>query len=83
MRDHLGYRIEGKTLDIKGNLATDSELNLNMKLVNYGFSAAFNLKSEFVILDSSNKIVSSVKVGNPAEWNNDDELKTHELATAY
>ncbi len=80
VRDHLGYRIEGKSLSIKGELKPEAELDLNFKFQNYGFSAAFNMISEFVILDSRNKVVASVKAGNPLDWNNGESLKTFEIS---
>ena len=41
-----------------------------MPLVNYGFAAAFNLESGFVLLDSGNQVVSAVKSGVPETWYN-------------
>ncbi len=77
VRDHLGYRIEAKNLSISAGMAKSSTVSLSMNLVNYGFSAAYNMTGEFVVLDSKNSIVSRVKAGNPASWENDSNLKTH------
>ena len=56
-------------------------------LQNRGFAAAFNLESGFAILDSQNKVVSTVKCGNPAAWYNrnpdnysDTKQLTHTLS---
>ena len=58
-----------------------------MSLQNRGFAAAFNLESGFAILDSQNKVVSTVKCGNPAAWYNrnpdnysDTKQLTHTLS---
>ncbi len=77
VRDHLGYRLEGKTLNIKGDLVTDGELNLEMKLVNNGFAAPFNMSAEFVILNNKNEIITSVTAGDILKWYNKDKVETH------
>jgi hypothetical protein len=57
-----------------------------MSLVNYGFSAAFNLESGFALIDSEGNVVSEVISGEPKTWYNrnpDDpysrEVLTHTL----
>ncbi len=65
IRDYLGYRISAKELTVT---QSNNGMNISLDLVNYGFSAAFNLSSNLVILDSNNNVVYSKKVGNPAEW---------------
>ncbi len=77
IRDHLGYRLEAKTLNIKGDLVPNGKLNLNMSLSNNGFAAPFNMTAEFVILNSKNEIVSSVSAGDVLKWYNKDEVETH------
>lgn len=39
-----------------------------MNLKNYGFSAAFNLKSGFAVLDENNNVISKVYAGTPSTW---------------
>jgi len=65
IKDYLGYRISAKSLSV-----TESQkgMKLSLDLVNYGFSAAFNISSSIVILDGQNNEVYSQNVGNPAEW---------------
>lgn len=82
--DYLGYKLELKQAEIKGELNTGGKLNVNVELVNYGFSAAFHMQSSLVILDEKGKIVSEVKAGDPESWNsrnpedyNDGKLLTH------
>lgn len=84
--DYLGYKLEFKNANISGNLVKNGELNVDLNLVNYGFSAAFNMKSSFVVLDSKGKVVSEVKAGEPETWNsrnpedyNDSELLVHNV----
>ncbi len=79
VRDHLGYRLALKQLKMNGKEALGNTLDISLDLVNYGFSAAFNLKSELVILDENNKIVSRVEAGNPCEWQNTCALETHNI----
>lgn len=75
VRDHLGYKLEARELKITGKIQKGANLDLQMKLVNYGFSAAFNMTSEFVILDKDNNIVSRVKAGEPDKWVNSSALE--------
>ncbi|MDR1892191.1 MAG: DUF4874 domain-containing protein [Oscillospiraceae bacterium] len=68
IRDYLGYKLEAKTLKVTGEAATGKDVSVSMSLVNYGFSAAFNLKSGFAILDSAGNEVVSVEAGTPSDW---------------
>ena len=79
VRDHLGYRLEGKTMNIKGDLVPDGKLDIKMALVNNGFAAPFNMSADFVILDDKNNIVSSVTAGDVLKWYNKDEVETHNI----
>ena len=87
VRDHLGYRIVGQSLKITGDSKPSAPIQVAMSLQNRGFAAAFNLESGFAILDSQNKVVSTVKCGNPAAWYNrnpdnysDTKQLTHTLS---
>lgn len=65
MRDYLGYRISLKALS---SVQNGDKADISLSLVNYGFSAAFNLESSMVILDENNNIVSQTFAGEPSEW---------------
>lgn len=65
LRDHLGYRITAKNMTINEE---NGELSVSLNLKNIGFSAAFNLRSGFVILDKEGNIVRDISAGNPEEW---------------
>lgn len=77
VRDHLGYRIEAKNLTVTGDIKAGKKIDLSMELVNYGFSAAFNMEGEFVVLDGNYEIVARASAGDPEGWNNIGELATH------
>ncbi len=89
VRDYLGYRFSAKTLEISGGTKAGASIKLNMSLQNYGFSAAFNQKSGFAILDEENKVVSEVFAGDPKTWYssdpknyNDRTLLTHNVTAS-
>lgn len=65
IRDFLGYRLSAERFTASFG---DETVNVSLTLKNYGFSAAFNLESELVILDGENNAVSRAFVGNPSEW---------------
>ena len=65
IRDHLGYRIGAQTLEFNGNTAS-------LTLKNFGFAAAFNLKSGFAILDENYNVISEIEVGEPEKWYSHD-----------
>ena len=88
VRDHLGYRVVGKNLKVTGNSKPSANIQVDMTIENRGFSAAFNLESGFAILDANNKVVSTVKCGNPETWYNrnpdnynDGKQLSHKLST--
>ena len=70
VRDHLGYKLVAQRVKVSGSGKPSSALNVEMPLINYGFAAAFNLESGFVLLDSGNQVVSTVKSGVPETWYN-------------
>ncbi len=72
VRDYLGYRFSAKTLNISGGTKAGETIKLGMSLQNYGFSAAFNIKSGFAILDEDNNVVSEVYAGDPSTWHSSD-----------
>ena len=67
-RDYLGYRISAENASITGGTKAGEKITVDMTFKNYGFSAAFNLKSGYAILNEKNEIVSSVEVGDPTTW---------------
>lgn len=89
VRDYLGYKIELRNLKVTGDSKPSAKINCDLSLVNYGFSAAFNMHSGFAILDSNNKVVSTVGAGNPEKWYSrnpdnyeDGKLLTHKLSAS-
>lgn len=70
VRDHLGYRVVGRHVKISGSSKPSARVQVNMTLENRGFAAAFNLESGFAILDAQNRVVSTVKCGQPETWYN-------------
>ena len=70
IRDHLGYRIAAQKISISGSGKPKSDLQIEMSLKNYGFSAAFNMKSGFALLDDQGAVVSEVLCGEPEKWYN-------------
>ncbi len=89
LRDYLGYHFSMTDLKVTGGTKGGSTINIKANLVNYGMAAGMNLESGFAILDESGKVVSSVKVGNPAEWHStnpedysDRDLLNHALSTS-
>ncbi len=67
VRDYLGYRVELQTVELHRSGET---LHVELSLVNYGFSAAFNLESGFAILDESGAVVTETAAGVPCQWYN-------------
>ena len=65
VRDHLGYKLEAREVSVK---TSGGETEVSLSLVNYGFSACYNLKSGFVVLDAGNKVITSAEAGNPSAW---------------
>ncbi len=72
VRDYLGYNIAAQELKVTGGNSAGNSINVSMSLKNYGFSAAFNLKSGFAILDKNNNVVSEVYAGDPSKWYSTD-----------
>jgi hypothetical protein len=69
IRDHLGYKIVADNVKVN---AADGKIKVDMGFKNYGFSAAFNLKSGFAILNDKYEVVSEVEVGDPTKWYSHD-----------
>lgn len=70
--DYMGYRLEGQSADVTGSIEPGGTLRADFRLINYGFSAAFNMYSGFAILDKEGNVVSSVAAGDPSTWNSRD-----------
>lgn len=86
LRDHLGYRLRAESISVLGR----EELEVELKIKNYGFAAAFYLESSIAILDENYNVVSSHKVGNPEKWYSHNpenhlstEVLTHTLLTEF
>ncbi len=74
IRDYLGYHLSATTMSAVNDGENSIKVTLGIK--NYGFSAAFNLKSYLAIVDSSNNVVSKVNVGEPNKWYSSDSAYT-------
>jgi len=68
IRHHLGYYVELQSVTTTGLSKPGASVNISMPLINYGFSAAFNMNSGFAILDENNNVVSTTAAGNPETW---------------
>lgn len=65
IRDHLGYKLVGEELKA---VSDGREIKVSLSLKNYGFSAAFNLKSGFALLDKDYNVIASADAGEPEKW---------------
>ncbi len=72
IRDHLGYKVAAQNMVLDGEFKKGATILANMTLKNFGFAAAFNLESGFMILDEDYNVVSSVKSGKPETWYSHD-----------
>ena len=70
LRDHLGYRLGAQAFEFDGKTAS-------LTLKNFGFAAAFNLKSGFAVLDENYNVVSEVEAGEPEKWYSHDPENYH------
>ncbi len=69
IRDHLGYKLVGEKFKASSDGKT---IKASLSLKNYGFSAAFNIKSGFALLDADYNIISRADAGEPNEWYSHD-----------
>ena len=74
IRDHLGYKVTITKATITDNFVAGGAINVDLKLFNYGFAAAFNMKSGFAILDEDYNVISEVEAGEPEKWYSHDPL---------
>ncbi len=70
--DYLGYRIEGQSAHVAGSIEAGGKVKAEFKLINYGFSAAFNMYSGFAILNKNGEVVADYPAGEPVTWNSRD-----------
>lgn len=87
IRSNLGYYIEMQNINVSGESRPGGSVQANIALINYGFAAAFNMRSGFAILDANNNVVSTLPAGNPATWYNrspenysDSKVLTHDIS---
>ena len=87
IRDYLGYKICFKNLNLSWSGEAAEKMKIDASLINYGFSAAFNLESGFAILDKDGKVIAETKAGEPSKWYNrapetayTDEILTHTVS---
>ncbi len=64
LRDYVGYRISAESLKV----SVEDEVKFSLKLKNYGYTAGFNLKSNFVLLDEDFNVISQTEAGDPETW---------------
>ncbi len=72
IRDYLGYKVQAQNMIVKGEFKKDSLMTFDLTLKNYGFAAAFNIESGYMILDENYNVVSEVKAGEPEKWYSHD-----------
>lgn len=72
IRDHLGYKVSVTNATITDNFVSGGAISVDLKLKNYGFAAAFNMKSGFAILDEEYNVLSEVEAGEPHKWYSHD-----------
>jgi len=65
---HLGYYVELQSVKTSGESKPGAPVQVSAPVCNYGFSAAFNMRSGFAVLDANNKVVSTVAAGDPSKW---------------
>lgn len=68
VREHLGYRLQAKSLCIEGALRAGEQVNLRLSVANYGFAAGFHLHAGFALLDQAGEALCERLAGDPAEW---------------
>lgn len=86
IRDYLGYKVVAQEINLNWSGSPSDKMQINMTLINYGFSAAFCMTSGFAILDSEGNVISEVEAGEPGKWYNRDpddaysrDILTHEI----
>ncbi len=72
IRDHLGYKVVAQKAALNGSIGKNCSLSVNLTLKNYGFAAAFNIESGYMVLDKDYNVVSEVKAGEPEKWYSHD-----------
>ena len=64
VRDHLGYRLQAKTLRLEGDWKPGAQMHAALTVSNYGFAAGFHLHAGFAMLDSSGRVLCECPAGN-------------------
>lgn len=68
VRDHLGYRLQAKTLRLEGDWKPGAQMHAALTVSNYGFAAGFHLHAGFAMLDSSGRVLCECPAGEPDQW---------------
>ena len=68
VRSFLGYRMQATEYKYNGTVKRGGDIDVQLNLVNYGFSRPYNLTCGYAILDENDKVVAEVKAGNPGDW---------------
>lgn len=89
VRDYLGYKLEGREFVARGSVKVNENLDVELSLVNYGFSVPFLMESGFVLLDANNQVVWKKAAGYPEQWHSHPSvnpenkmLLTHKVGAA-
>lgn len=68
VRDHLGYRLQAKTLRLEGDWKPGARVRAALTIANDGFAAGFHLHAGFALLDRSGRLLCECPAGEPAQW---------------
>ena len=68
VRDHFGYRLEAQSVEVSGEAAYGECVNVCLEIKNTGFSAPFNLRGEFALLDEDGNAVSVFPIDGIDHW---------------
>ena len=68
VRDHFGYRLEARSVEVSGESAPGECVNVCLEIANTGFSAPFNLRGAFALLDDDGNAVSVFPIDGIDHW---------------
>lgn len=68
IRDHLGYRLRLIDSKLSWDTSESHIASVSFNIKNFGFAAAFNIRSELIILNETGEIVSHTDAGDPSKW---------------
>lgn len=65
VRDYLGYMLEARDIEIN---RAGGRLETKINIVNYGFSAPFNIDGEVLLLDECGNTIASSEINGIKDW---------------